>query len=41
MQKMVKKLEAWMCDVASSGARLTLLNACLSGIPSFYMAMFC
>jgi hypothetical protein len=29
--KMVKKLEAWICDAASSGARLTLLNACFLG----------
>jgi hypothetical protein len=38
--KMVKKLDAWVGDSATSGGRLTLLDACLSGIPSYYMAMF-
>jgi hypothetical protein len=32
--------DAWIYDFASSSARLTLLDACLSGIPSSYMAMF-
>jgi hypothetical protein len=30
---------AWICDSASSGARLTLY-ACLSRIPSSYIEMF-
>ena len=38
--KMVKKLDAWVCDSASSGARLTLLDSCLSGIPTYYMSMY-
>jgi hypothetical protein len=38
--KMLKKLDAWVCDAATSGGRLTLLDACLSGIPSYYMAMY-
>jgi hypothetical protein len=39
-KKMIKKLDAQICDSASSRARLTLLDSCLSIIPSFYMAMF-
>jgi hypothetical protein len=38
--KMTKKLDAWICDSASSGASLTLLDSCLSRIPSYYMEMF-
>jgi hypothetical protein len=38
--KLITKLDAWVCDSASSFARLTLLDSCLSGIPSYYMAMF-
>jgi hypothetical protein len=38
--KLIKKLDAWICDSVSSKARLTLLDSCLSGITSFYMAMF-
>ena len=37
--KFIKKLDAWICDSASSGARLTLLDSCLTGIPSYYMSM--
>ena len=37
--KFIKKLDAWVCDLACSGARLTLLDACLTGIPSYYMSM--
>jgi hypothetical protein len=32
--------DAWIYDFASSSARLTLLDASLSGIPSSYMEMF-
>ena len=38
--KFIKKLDAWICGSASSGARLTLLQSCLSGLPSYYMSMF-
>ena len=37
--KLLKKLNAWVCEYASSGARLTLLDSCLSGIPTYYMSM--
>jgi hypothetical protein len=38
--KMVNKLYAWVGDSTTSGGKLTLLDACLSGIPSYYLAMF-
>ena len=38
--KMLKKLDAWIGNSASSGGRLTLLDSSLSGIPSYYMSMF-
>jgi hypothetical protein len=38
--KMTKKLDAWICDSASSGASLTFLDSCLSRISSYYMEMF-
>jgi hypothetical protein len=38
--KVLKKLVAWVCDSATSGERLTLLQSCLSGIPLYYMSMF-
>lgn len=34
--KLIKKIDAWISD----SARLTLLDSCQSGIPSYYMAMF-
>lgn len=34
--KLIKKIDAWISD----SARLTLLDSCLSGIPSYYMALF-
>ena len=39
-KKFIKKLDAWICCSASSGARLSLLQSCLSGLPSYYMSMF-
>ena len=38
--KMLKKLDSWISDSASSRGRLTLLDSSLSGIPSYYMSMF-
>jgi hypothetical protein len=38
--KFLKKLESWICDAATSGARLTWLDACLSGISSYFMSTF-
>jgi hypothetical protein len=38
--ELIKKLNAWIYDSASSGARLTFLDSTFSGIPSYYMAMF-
>jgi hypothetical protein len=38
--KLIKKLDAWVCDSASSGARLTLLDSCLPRIPSYYMSLY-
>lgn len=38
--KIIKKLDNWVCDSTTSGGRLTLLDACLSGIPYYYMSMF-
>jgi hypothetical protein len=37
---MLKRLDACICNYASSGARLTLLDSYLSFIPSYYMSMF-
>jgi hypothetical protein len=39
--KLITKLDARVCELASSGARLTLLDSCISGIPSYYMQCFC
>jgi mannosylglycoprotein endo-beta-mannosidase len=36
--KMIKKLAAWICDSATSGGRLTLLQSCLTGIRSILVA---
>ena len=38
--KMLKKLDSWVGDAATSGGRLVLLDSSLSGIPNFYMSMF-
>lgn len=38
--KMIKRLDAWVGGSASSGARLTLVNSSLTGIPSYLMSMF-
>ena len=38
--KLLKKLDYWISDSASSGGRLTLLDSSLIGIPSYYMSMF-
>jgi hypothetical protein len=38
--KMLKKLDSWIGDSATSGGRLILLDSSLSGIPYFYMSMF-
>lgn len=38
--RMIKKLDAWIGNSASSGARLTLVNSSLSVIPSYIMSMF-
>jgi hypothetical protein len=38
--ELIKKLDAWIYDSASCGDRLTFLDSTLSGIPSYYMAMF-
>jgi hypothetical protein len=38
--KLIKRLDSWVAYAASSGARLTLLNSSLDGIPSFLMSMF-
>jgi hypothetical protein len=38
--KLLKKLDNWVCGSATSGGRLTLLDAYLSGIPYYYMSMF-
>lgn len=38
--KMLKKLDAWIGNTASSGGRLTLVNSNLFRIPSFITSMF-
>ena len=38
--KLLKRLAAWISYVASSGARLTLVNSSLDGIPSYFISMF-
>ena len=38
--KFVKKLDAWKGGASSSGGRLTLVDSCLSNLPSYIMAMF-
>ena len=35
-----KRLASWICENASSGGRLSLLQSCLVGIPSYYLSMF-
>jgi hypothetical protein len=39
-QKFIKKLDAWVGGANSSGGRLTLVNACLSSLPSYFMSLF-
>jgi hypothetical protein len=36
-KKFIKKLDAWVGGANSSGGRLTLVNACLSSLPSYFM----
>jgi hypothetical protein len=36
----LKKLDAWIGGATSSGGRLTLVDACLSNLPSYVMSMF-
>ena len=38
--KLLKRLAAWISYIASFGARLTLVNSSLDGIPSYFMSMF-
>jgi hypothetical protein len=38
--KFTKKLDAWVGGSSSSGGRLTLVDSCLSNLPSYIMAMF-
>ena len=38
--KLLKRLAAWISYVASSSARLTLVNSSLDGIPSYFISMF-
>jgi hypothetical protein len=37
---MLKKLDSWIGDSATSGGRLVLLDSSLSGVLYFYMSMF-
>jgi mannosylglycoprotein endo-beta-mannosidase len=39
-KKFIKKLDAWVGGANSSGGRLTLVNACLSSLPSYFMSLF-
>jgi hypothetical protein len=36
----IKKLDAWVGGANSFGGRLTLVNACLSSPPSYFMSLF-
>jgi mannosylglycoprotein endo-beta-mannosidase len=38
--KFIKKLDAWVGGANSSGGKLTLVNACLSSLPSYFMSLF-
>ena len=38
--KMLKKLDSWISDSASSGSRSTLLDSSIYSIPSYYMSIF-
>jgi hypothetical protein len=38
--KMMKKLNSWIGDSATSRGQLILLDSSISGIPYFYMSMF-
>jgi hypothetical protein len=40
IKKFIKKLDAWVGGANSSGGRLTLVNACLSSLPSYFMSLF-
>jgi hypothetical protein len=38
--KFIKRLDAWIGGSSSSGGRLTLVDSCLSNLPSYIMTMF-
>jgi hypothetical protein len=39
-KKFIKKLDAWVGGANSSGGRLTLVNACMSSLPSYFVSLF-
>jgi mannosylglycoprotein endo-beta-mannosidase len=40
VEKMMKRLEGWQGSVLSTGGRITLINACLSSLPTYCMSMY-
>jgi hypothetical protein len=38
--KFIKKLDAWVDGANSSGGRLTVVNACISSLPSYFIFLF-
>jgi hypothetical protein len=38
--KFIKKLDAWVGGANSSGGRLTMVNACISSLPSYFILLF-
>lgn len=39
-EKLLKRLDGWKGNTLSIGGRLTLIMACLSNIPIYYMSMY-
>jgi hypothetical protein len=40
VEKLMKRLEGWQGSALSIGGRITLINACLSSIPTYCMSMY-
>lgn len=40
VEKMLKKLDVWKCDLLSIGGRIVLINASISSIPTYHMSMY-
>jgi mannosylglycoprotein endo-beta-mannosidase len=40
VEKLMKRLEGWQGSALSIGGRITLINACLSSIPTYCVSMY-